>query len=243
MFRVFFSMRLKRFIFITLILLLLALFMILMLLSTSKIKLETSAKPLEKLPHILIDPGHGGQDGGAVCNGVLEKDINLPISQDTADLIKLFGFEVSMTRTDDSFITDKGANVKERKLNDMKARLELYNCDENNVIISIHQNKFSDSKAHGSQIFYSPNNDKSKMLAQNVKYSLNSLLQTGLDRECKAAGKSIYLLKNTHQPAVIVECGFISNFEECQKLKSDSYQKQLAFAITTGLLDYYNTYT
>ena len=92
-----------------------------------------------------------------------------------------------------------------------------------------------------SQIFYSPNNDKSKVLAQNVKYSLNSLLQTGLDRECKAAGKSIYLLKNTYQPAVIVECGFISNFEECQKLKSDSYQKQLAFAITTGLLDYYNT--
>ena len=234
-------MKLKRVIFIVSIILLLALFMLLMLLSTSKIKLETSAKPLEKLPKIIIDAGHGGQDGGAVCNGVLEKDINLPISLDTADFVKLLGFEVMMTREDDNFITDKGSNVKERKLNDMKARLELYNSDESNVILSIHQNKFSDSKAHGSQIFYSPNNDDSQLLAQSVKHSLNSLLNTGLDRECKPAGKSIYLLKNTHQPAVIVECGFISNFEECQKLKSDSYQKQLAFAITTGLLDYKNT--
>lgn len=234
-------MRLKRIIFIVSILLLLGLFMLLMLLSTSKIKLETSAKPLTKAPKIIIDAGHGGQDGGAVCNGVLEKDINLPISRDTADLVKLLGFEVMMTREDDNFITDKGSNVKERKLNDMKARLELYNSDESNVIISIHQNKFSDSKAHGSQIFYSPNNDDSKLLAQSVKHSLNSLLNTGLDRECKPAGKSIYLLKNTHQPAVIVECGFISNFEECQRLKSISFQRQLAFAITTGFLDYYNT--
>ena len=240
MFRVFFSMRLKRFIFITLILLLLALFMILMLLSTSKIKLETSAKPLEKLPHILIDPGHGGQDGGAVCNGVLEKDINLPISQDTADLIKLFGFEVSMTRTDDSFITDKGANVKERKLNDMKARLELYNCDENNVIISIHQNKFSDSKAHGSQIFYSPNNEYSPQLAESMRNSIVSMIQPDNERECKKAGKEIYLLKNTNNPAVIVECGFISNQNECKLLLDKSYQKKMALAVTTGFLDYYH---
>lgn len=218
-----------------------SLFMALMIDSAAKIELKTSAEPIKNAPKILIDPGHGGQDGGAVCNGVLEKDINLPISYDSADFIKLLGFEVSMTRADDNFISNEGSNVKERKLNDMKTRLQMYNSDENNVIISIHQNKFSDSKAHGSQVFYSPNNDNSKLLAQSIKYSVNSLLQTGLDRECKTAGNDIYLLKNTNQPAVIVECGFISNFEECQKLKSEDYQKQMAFAITAGFLDYYNS--
>lgn len=234
-------MKQKKYIYSIAILLLLAVFMALMLNSASKIKLLTSTKPVTQMPKILIDPGHGGQDGGAVCNGVLEKDINLSISGDTYDMIRLLGFETEMTRKDDNFVSDRGKNVKDRKLNDMKARLEMYNGDENNVIISIHQNKFSDSKAKGSQIFYSPNTDNSKLLAQSVKCSINSLLHTGNDRECKAAGKDIYLLKNTKQPAVIVECGFISNFEECQKLKNEDYQKQMSFAITTGLLDYYNT--
>ena len=236
-------MKLNRCLFTLAVLISITVFMALMINSTSKIRLETSAKPLEPMPKILIDPGHGGQDGGAVCNGVLEKDINLPISRDTADLIRLFGFETKMTREDDNFITDTGRNVKERKLNDMKARLEMYNSDNSNVIISIHQNKFSDSKAYGSQIFYSPNNGDSKLLAQSVKRSVNSLLGTGIDRECKAAGKDIYLLKNTNQPAVIVECGFISNFEECQKLKSEEYQKRISFAVALGLLDYYNNRT
>ena len=234
-------MKHKKYIYSIAILLLLAVFMALMLNSASKIKLLTSTKPITQMPKILIDPGHGGQDGGAVCNGVLEKDINLSISGDTYDMIRLLGFETEMTRKDDNFVSDRGKNVKDRKLNDMKARLEMYNSDENNVIISIHQNKFSDSKAKGSQIFYSPNTDNSKLLAQSVKCSINSLLHTGNDRECKASGKDIYLLKNTKQPAVIVECGFISNFEECQKLKNEDYQKQMSFAITTGLLDYYNT--
>ena len=182
-------MRLKRFVFIILILLLLSLFMMLMLLSTSKIKLETSAKPLERLPHILIDPGHGGQDGGAVCNGVLEKDINLPISKDTADLIRLLGFDVSMTRTDDSFITDKGANVKERKLNDMKERLELYNSDESNVIISIHQNKFSDSKARGSQIFIRQIMIKAKCLLKMLNILSILCSKQGLTGNARRQGR------------------------------------------------------
>lgn len=232
---------LKKILCISAVVLPLTVFMLLMVLSGSKIRLETSAQPLKNTPKILIDPGHGGQDGGAVCNGVLEKDINLLISRDSADLIKLMGFDTALTRDDDSFVSDSGSNVKERKLNDMKARLKMYNADENNVIISIHQNKFSDSKAHGSQIFYSPNNELSKSLAESMKRSVNSMLLTGLDRECKKAGNDIYLLKNTNQPAVIVECGFISNFEECQKLKSREYQKQLAFCVTAGLLEYYNS--
>ena len=231
---------LKKILCISAVVLPLTVFMLLMVMSGSKIRLETSAQPLKNMPKILIDPGHGGQDGGAVCNGVLEKDINLLISKDSADLIRLLGFETALTRDDDSFVSDSGSNVKERKLNDMKARLKMYNSDESNVIISIHQNKFSDSKAHGSQIFFSPNNELSKSLAESIKLSLNQMLLTGLDRECKRAGKDIYLLKNTKMPAVIVECGFISNFEECQRLKSREYQKQLAFCVTAGLLEYYN---
>lgn len=231
-------MKTKRIIYTTVIIIILAVFMALMVLSTGRIGIDTSAEPLTKEPKILIDPGHGGQDGGAVCNGVLEKDLNLAISKDTYDLIKLMGYDVSMTRYDDSFVTDSGSNVKERKLSDMKARLRMYNSDSENIIISIHQNKFSDSRAEGSQIFYSPNNGKSKLLAQSIKRSVNSLLNTGLDRECKPSGKGIYLLKNTNQPAVIVECGFISNFEECQRLKSGEYQKQIAFAVTAGLMDH-----
>ena len=176
-----------------------------------------------------------------MCNGVLEKDINLLISKDSADLIRLMGFDTALTRDSDNFVSDSGSNVKERKLNDMKARSKMYNADESNVIISIHQNKFSDSRAHGSQVFYSPNNELSKSLAESMKRSVNSMLLTGLDRECKRAGNDIYLLKNTNQPAVIVECGFISNFEECQRLKSREYQKQLAFCVTAGLLEYYNS--
>ncbi|MBQ2093757.1 MAG: N-acetylmuramoyl-L-alanine amidase, partial [Ruminococcus sp.] len=150
---------LKKILCISAVVLPLTVFMLLMLLSSSKIRLETSAQPLKNMPKILIDPGHGGQDGGAVCNGVLEKDINLLISTDSADLIRLMGFDTALTRDDDSFVSDSGSNVKERKLNDMKARSKMYNADESNVIISIHQNKFSDSKAHGSQVFYSPNNE------------------------------------------------------------------------------------
>ena len=234
-------MKLKKLLPAAAILLCITTFLLLMIKSTGRITLNTSAEAQEKKPVLIIDAGHGGEDGGAVVGDVLEKDINLDISYDTADLLKLFGFDVSMTRSSDNALTNEGKDVKQRKYNDMKMRLDMYNSSADNVIISIHQNKFSSASSHGAQVFYSPNNEKSKVLAQNVKYSLNSLLQTGLDRECKAAGKSIYLLKNTYQPAVIVECGFISNFEECQKLKSDSYQKQLAFAITTGLLDYYNT--
>lgn len=232
---------LKKILCISAVVLPLTVFMLLMVLSGSKIRLETSAQPLKNMPKILIDPGHGDQDGGAVCNGVLEKDINLLISKDSADLIRLMGFDTALTRDSDNFVSDSGSNVKERKLNDMKARLKMYNADESNVIISIHQNKFSDSKAHGSQIFYSPNNELSKSLAESMKRSVNSMLLTGLDRECKKAGNDIYLLKNTNKPAVIVECGFISNFEECQKLKSREYQKQLAFCVTAGLLEYYNS--
>lgn len=219
----------------------LTVFSFLMLKSAKNIKLDTASYALKPMPNVIIDAGHGGEDGGAVVNNVVEKDINLAISRDTGDLLNFLGYKVTMSRTDDSSLSDDGESIKKRKNNDMKARLKLFNSDKNNLIISIHQNKFSNSSSHGTQVFYSPNNEKSKVLADCIKLSVKSSLQSDNERESKAAGKGIYLLKNTTQPAVIVECGFISNKEECQLLLDQSYQKQMALAIATGFLDYQNT--
>lgn len=218
------------------------LFAILMITSASEFELSVSSDTVKTLPDLIIDAGHGGEDGGAVSDsGVLEKDINLLIANDTADLLFLFGFDVTKTRSDDTALSTSGDTVRARKVDDMKKRLEIFNSSDNNVVISIHQNKFTESKYHGTQIFYSPNNDESKILAENIKFSVKSLLQPENERECKKADSGIYLLNNTDKPAVIVECGFISNDEELKKLLTDSYQKQMSYSIVTGFLDYYNT--
>lgn len=217
------------------------LFVFLMLRSTKNISLETNALPSKPLPQILIDPGHGGEDGGAVSGDVLEKEINLDISHDTANLFTFFGFDVSMTRTTDDALTNEGEDVKKRKYNDMKMRLELYDSSENNVIISIHQNKFSSAASNGTQVFYSPNHEQSGQLARCIQFSVKKLLQPENKRECKAAGSEIFLLKNTKNPAVLVECGFISNKSEREKLLDKEYQKEIALSIVTGFIDFYNT--
>lgn len=215
---------------------------VLIMSSVVNINVNVSNNTIKKLPDIVIDPGHGGEDGGAVNDsGVLEKNINLSISNDTADLFSFLGFDVTKTRSEDCSLSDDGDTVHKRKVADMKKRLEKYNSSDNNVVISIHQNKFTESQYHGTQIFYSKNNEKSKLLAENIKYSVKAQLQPDNERECKAADKSIYLLHNAKVPSVIVECGFISNKEECQNLLCEDYQKQMSYAIVTGFLDYYNT--
>ena len=219
----------------------LLLFVFLMIRSTKNITLETKALPSKPLPQILIDPGHGGEDGGAVSGGVLEKEINLDISNDTADLFMFFGFDVSLTRNTDNALTSEGEDVKKRKYNDMKMRLDMYNSSENNIIISIHQNKFSSASSKGTQVFYSPNHEQSGQLARCIQFSVKKLLQPENERECKAAGSEIFLLKNTQNPAVLVECGFISNKSERDKLLDTEYQKEMALSIVTGFIDFFNT--
>ena len=216
-------------------------FVCLMVRSTQNIGLQTAAAPQQRLPDVLIDPGHGGEDGGAVSGNILEKEINLDISHNTADLLKLLGFHVTMTRETDDALTNEGEDVKKRKYNDMKMRLGMYNSSENNVIISIHQNKFSNASSHGTQVFYSPHHKNSAYLADCIKFAVNQSVQPDNDRENKAAGKEIYLLYNTHNPAVLVECGFISNHAEREKLLNPEYQKQMSMAIAAGFIDYCHT--
>ncbi len=235
-------MKLRKVVFSTLCIAMLVSFLILMIYAASNITLDTSSDVNVQLPIVVVDAGHGGEDGGAVTDdGVIEKDINLDISLDTAELLKFLGFEVQQTRTDDTALSGDEETVHARKVADMNKRLEMYNSSENNVVISIHQNKFTQSQYSGTQIFYSPNNKNSSKLAESIKYSVKGLLQPDNERECKAADSGIYLLKNAVNPAIIVECGFISNPEECTKLLDDTYQKQMSFAITTGLLNYINS--
>lgn len=235
-------MKLKKSLYLFAVIFILSVFVLLMLHSTQYIRLQTSAVPTKAKPTVIIDAGHGGGDGGAVsADGVLEKGINLSIAHNTEDLLRLFGFETQMTREDDSWLTGEGQNVRQRKLNDMKARLSIFNSSERNVVISIHQNKFSDRNAHGTQVFYSPNNENSLLLADSIKNAVKSALQPDNDRLSKPADAGIYLLKNTENPAVIVECGFLSNADECRKLTDDDYQKKMSLAIATGFMDYFHS--
>lgn len=233
-------MKRKQLLSAAIILLCLSVFLFLMFRSTRRITLETAA-PVRTLPPVLIDPGHGGEDGGAVSGDVLEKHINLAVSHDVADLLRLCGYTVSMTRDTDDALTNEGEDVRKRKYNDMKMRLDLYNATPDNVVVSIHQNKFDAAASHGAQVFYSPNHPNSAVLAEALRKSVTGMLQPDNTRTCKTAGKEIFLLKNARVPAVIVECGFISNRQERELLVTDDYQKQLALAIAAGLMNYVNT--
>ncbi len=191
-------------------------------------------------PIIVIDAGHGGEDGGAVANNIVEKDINLSISKKLKDIFKASGFIVITTRDKDKMINTNGSSLRERKVSDMKNRLELFNKNENNIVVSIHQNKFSQEKYSGTQVFYSKNNPKSEIMAEYIRKNIAKLIQPENERAAKPADGSIYLLYNSKVPAVIVECGFISNYTEANKLKDNNYQKKLAFAIYSGVLEFYN---
>ncbi|MDR0913809.1 MAG: N-acetylmuramoyl-L-alanine amidase [Oscillospiraceae bacterium] len=209
----------------------------------NKVAMQTIESGLaEQKPIIIIDAGHGGEDGGAVGrDGTQEKTINLNIANELELLFKQSGFAVKMTRETDTAIGDNSLNtIRSRKTSDMHKRLELYNSDENNVVISVHQNTFSDSNLNGSQVFYSPNNSQSQTLAENIRTSILGLLQPNNKREAKTAQSSIFLMHNATVPAVIVECGFLTNPGELAKLKDEDYQKQMAFAIFSGFMDFYS---
>lgn len=194
-----------------------------------------------QVPVVVIDAGHGGEDGGAVgVGGIQEKDINLKIAKNLDSMLKASGFKTVMVRDDDYDISDSNLKtVRERKVSDLNNRLKLIESNPNCTFISIHQNKFSQSQYWGTQVFYSPNNDNSKILATDIKDAVTAFLQPENKREIKPADKNIYILYNTKQAAVLVECGFLSNPSEANKLNSDEYQKDMSFAIYSGFLSYW----
>lgn len=200
---------------------------------------EASTKPFMQKT-VIVDAGHGGDDGGAIgIDGTVEKDINLDIALKLEKLLKFYGFNVIMTRTEDVMTCDDGLDsLRKRKVSDIHNRFDLMQKNPDAVFISVHQNKFEDSSQHGTQVFYSGNNEKSKELAEAIQTSITSTLQPKNDRVVKKSGSGIYLLYHAKIPAVLVECGFISNSDEVKKLKDESYRMKLVIMIADGLLKY-----
>ena len=181
---------------------------------------------------ILLDAGHGGEDGGAIgVGGIIEKDINLAITLKTASFFKFLGYEVELTRDSDKMTCDDGLKTqRERKISDIKNRLDQIEKSSCVCAISIHQNIFG-GNAKGAQVFYGGKNPESKLLAESVQSGISSLLQPENNRIIKETTKDIYILYHTEKPVVLVECGFISNNSEAAMLKDENYQNKMAFAI------------
>lgn len=188
-------------------------------------------------PHVVIDPGHGGADGGATAaDGTQEKHLNLAISLPLRDVLCVMGYTVEMTRTEDVMLHTEGDSLRERKISDMRNRLQMVNTAD--VTVSIHQNNFSQPQYWGTQVFYSPTTPDSRVLAESVRQQVVSLLQPTNKRELKSGTESVYLLHHAARPMILVECGFLSHPEELSRLQDATYQRQLAFAIAAGTMKY-----
>ncbi|MDO5124881.1 MAG: N-acetylmuramoyl-L-alanine amidase [Ruminococcus sp.] len=208
-----------------------------------RLVLETASTNLSDAtnkPVIVLDAGHGGPDGGCVSvNNMLEKDINLNILLSLRDMLHVMGFDVHCTRETDISIHDEGiVGIGKQKKSDMDNRLALFNKFHNALAISIHQNQFTDEKYSGAQMFYCPKVAGSEQLAMVMQKQFVAKLQPENTREIKPVGNELFLLNNAKCPAVMIECGFLSNHEEASKLESEDYQKQVAFTIFSGITEY-----
>ena len=200
---------------------------------------ETSGR-IHNIDTVIVDAGHGGEDGGAVAlDGSAEKDYNLNIAVKLRDILSLYGFNVIMTRTEDIMTCDdKLETLRQRKVSDIHNRFMITEKYPDSIFVSIHQNKFSDTAQKGTQVFYSGNNFKSKILADKIQETITQNLQPDNRRITKKSGTEIYILYHSKIPSVLVECGFISNKNDLNNLKDDSYRTQLAVLIAEGILKY-----
>ncbi len=198
-----------------------------------------AAKTVELHPSnhvIIVDPGHGGEDGGAVAaDGTVESKINLEIARKVYLLFRFCGQSCSMTRNKDvSTYSDGAKTLREKKVSDLKNRVALVNRTSKSFLVSIHQNYLPSAGVHGAQVFY---NAEAQDTGKRVQESLNSTVNVERKKSAKAIAPSIYLMKNIKKPGILVECGFLSNPSETEKLKSSTYQILLAASITSGFLN------
>ena len=192
------------------------------------------------LPTIVIDAGHGGEDGGAIgVDGTLEKEINLAIARTLYDSLTAKGINCVMTRTEDRLLYDRNADYEGRKKAlDMQERLKITEAQEDAIFISIHQNSYPVAKYSGFQIYYSRNNAESANLANTLELAVREHLQPDNNRASKEAGTNIYLLNKLTCPAVLLECGFLSNPEECRLLQDESYCQSLVSVLSNAIEGY-----
>lgn len=199
-----------------------------------------SISGIQMIDTIVIDPGHGGVDGGATgIGGVVEKDINLQIGLKLRDIFQMNGYQVVMTRDTDKSIHSSGKNLSQQKKSDMQNRLKIIENTPNSITISIHQNLYEESKYSGAQMFYGRVNEESKLLASAIQKRFVANLQKDNKREIKEAQKNLYLMYYAKTPIVLVECGFLSNPVESALLSDDTYQNKVAFTIFCGIMDYF----
>ncbi len=189
---------------------------------------------------ILIDPGHGGIDGGAKSKtGTIEKDINLQISLKLRDNLEEKGYKVYMTRDNDEGLYEKGNTVKEKKREDLNRRVEMKKETECDIFVSIHQNMFPQSKCYGAQVWYA-SNENSYNLATVVQESIKQTVKDNNKRVAKPAAEAYLILRDKHEGAsILVECGFLSNPDEESRLKSEDHQNLIVEGISDGIDKYF----
>ena len=191
-------------------------------------------------PTIIIDAGHGGEDGGTQSNdGTLEKDLNLDIALRLCELLKKQGVNVILTRDTDTLLYDRNTDYKGRKkLLDAQARLKIAEDNPNAIFVSIHQNSFSSPQYSGLQVWYSGNNANSLPLAEAIQSSVKSTLQPDNNRAVKLSGSNVYIMQNIKNPAVLIECGFLSNPAEAKKLSDPTYRQNLSQVLCDAIMEY-----
>jgi len=192
-------------------------------------------------PVVVIDAGHGGKDPGKVgVNDALEKDINLQIALRLKSILEQNDVMVVLTREEDKDLASEQA--VSRKNEDLRARANLISETSPVVMVSIHQNSYPEEDVDGAQVFYYSGSDSGKVLGTMIQNRLKKEIDDGNHRVAKA-NKDYYLLKKAACPAVIVECGFLSNPTEAALLVMQEYQEKLAFAVHLGIMEYINTVT
>ena len=188
-------------------------------------------------PALVLDAGHGGEDGGAVSlTGVPESSINLAIVLNMRDILGLYGVDPVLLREEDISLHDSSAaTLREKKRSDLQNRVEAVEELESAVLVSIHQNTYTSSRYHGTQIFYAPT-EGSQVLADHVRAEVREGLQPDNERVVKQIPDTVYLMNHIRCPAILIECGFLTNPEEEAKLRDEDYQKQLAAVIAGAWL-------
>lgn len=186
---------------------------------------------------LILDAGHGGEDGGASsASGSKESDINLDIVLKTEALMAFLGVRTELTRSEDRSIHSEGAStIHEKKVSDLKNRVEIINNFPDAMLISVHQNHFTDSRYNGAQVFYN-SGDASRQWGEGTQEILRQVLAPDNDRAAKAIPDNVYLFSHISCPAILVECGFLSNGEEASLLLTDTYQRKISMALAGAYL-------
>lgn len=193
--------------------------------------------PLERNHTVIIDAGHGGEDGGAIsCTGKPESSYNLEIALRLDDLMHLMGIHTIMVRTTDTAVYTQGNTIASKKISDLKKRVSIVNDTDNAILLSIHQNTFPESQYSGAQVFYTSHGE-GKELAEMLQAAFCQTINPGSRRSCKR-GEGIYLLEHIERTGVLIECGFLSNPAEEAMLSETAYQKKLSCVIASTVCNF-----